>query len=119
VNARLKAAGGHSPFPTIDQISVDVKALGLDNQWFWATTALVLTGELILCAEQGGTLSSKTCFSEPEAIAATQTIEILRNAVCHPGHVSHSSSGRPHVQALADHLERYAKEHLSTSGGSD
>lgn len=61
-------------------------------------------GELLLSAESGGTMNDAFVPQEPEETHACVAIRHLRNAACHPAHVSRKYSGDPHVLRLCDWL---------------
>lgn len=69
--------------------------------WFLATCVCALLAELFYASESGA------IFPKGESASHRWYLRSLRNACFHPAHVNpDAGSGKPHVETLADALER-------------
>jgi hypothetical protein len=98
----LRVHGG--PGLPVDTFHAELRILGQSGLWYWCTTGIALCGELLLCADHGGTFASYSRNWAPEYEPAVRTIRILRNATCHPAHVRGDRDGPPPRLALAAHM---------------
>lgn len=112
-NLHGKVLESVSPF-TIDTAYADVLALGTNNCWFWCTTAIALTGELLLCSQRGGTFANLdrqwSRRHDQDAWINIEALRLIRNATCHPAHHSANESGTPAVQQLVEHIRNFDQE---------
>lgn len=83
-----------------------IRKFGADGHWFWCTTAMVLTTELLVCAEAGGTWKEADIREwDKDVRRDLQVLLDLRNAICHPAHQLNVGSGQPHVEELIRYFE--------------
>jgi hypothetical protein len=96
---------------TTDAAGAQIVALGQHNLWLWCTTAIALTGELLLCAQHGGIFSEEVegQWDLPARINV-RTLRLLRNATCHPAHQANVGSGTPPIERLVTHLRNTERE---------
>lgn len=115
INTRLRATGGPPRLAlSIPKVRDDIMALGDAQAWLWCTTAIALTGELLVCALDGGALSAKLverAAQNREAWVVLESLHLLRNAVCHPAHYSTSAgAGEPQIVKLARHMAQCERD---------
>ena len=108
VDRLLKSAGGRAAFPRFDEFRSRLILVGQHGGWFSCTATICICGELLRCAESGGTMNDAFIAEQAEHFHATEAIRHLRNAVCHPAHVSSKHSGPPHVLQLCDWLNKHS-----------
>lgn len=105
VNRKLKL---HQQAPnlvcTVEQSFENIKQL--QNHWLACTTTIVLTGELLLGANDGLILSKAkerwNRHANEQAWIEVHTMNHLRNVLCHPAN--------PPVIGLCDHIKRFEPE---------
>lgn len=83
---------------SVRTLVADIRAFGSENRWAWCSAGISLLSELIFAAESGGAFNSGRYSGE--LAEATEPLNLVRNAVCHPAHHSSDESGEPHISRL-------------------
>jgi hypothetical protein len=104
VDRLLRSVGGATPFPRFGALRDRLIVIGQYSAWFSCSATIGICGELLLCAESGGTMNDAFVPDDPEQAHACEALRHLRNAACHPAHVSGRHSGDPHVLQLCNWL---------------
>lgn len=104
-----------SKAPLIMDMKDQLLALGRENLWYWCSTAISITGELLFAAKSGGVFSPETRVEwtnwNKNAGPDVEVLRILRNVFCHPAHQRDTKSGIPHITSLLNHLKTNTGEH--------